>query len=170
VTRLSEHEEVFARGALLRATVICLWLFGIGRAVARTFGPIRPNRGGSAVRRVRLTPRGQLCRGAGRQPCVVGSGVIEPGMEHVHPLVRMRLTHPKERSLHRLHGMLLHVSQHEQPVVRPRREGRIVRRTVASAGAGLAIDGAVLQRGRQRALKMWQQRGKFWLRSPRHRP
>jgi hypothetical protein len=46
----------------------------------------------------------------------------------------------------------------------------MVIRTVTSAGAGLAIAGAVLQIGRQGALKMRHQRGKFWLSSPRHRP
>jgi hypothetical protein len=45
VTRLSDHEEVFKRVALLLATVIFFLLFGIGRAVDRTFGTIMPNRG-----------------------------------------------------------------------------------------------------------------------------
>jgi hypothetical protein len=45
VTRLSDHEEVFERVALLLATVIFLLLFGIGRAVDRTFGTIMPKRG-----------------------------------------------------------------------------------------------------------------------------
>jgi hypothetical protein len=45
VTRLVDHEEVFERVTLLLATVIVLWLFGIGRAVDRTFGAIMPKRG-----------------------------------------------------------------------------------------------------------------------------
>jgi hypothetical protein len=45
VTRLSDHEEVFERVTLLLATVIFLLLFGIGRAVDRTFGAIMPKRG-----------------------------------------------------------------------------------------------------------------------------
>jgi GNAT superfamily N-acetyltransferase len=45
VTRLSDHEEVFERVALLLATVILLLLFGICRAVDRTFGAIMPKRG-----------------------------------------------------------------------------------------------------------------------------
>jgi hypothetical protein len=45
VTCLSDHEEVFERVALLLATVIFLLLFGIGRAVDRTFGTIMPKRG-----------------------------------------------------------------------------------------------------------------------------
>jgi hypothetical protein len=45
MTRLSDHEEVFARVTLLLATVIRLWLFGIFRAVDRTFGAIMPTRG-----------------------------------------------------------------------------------------------------------------------------
>ncbi len=45
VTRLSDHEEVFERGALLLATIVFLWLFGICRAVDRTLGTIMPKRG-----------------------------------------------------------------------------------------------------------------------------
>lgn len=45
LTRLSDHEEVFERVTLLLATVILLLLFGIGRAVDRTFGAIMPKRG-----------------------------------------------------------------------------------------------------------------------------
>ena len=45
VTGLVDHEEVFERVTLLLATVICLLLFGIGRAVDRTFGAIMPKRG-----------------------------------------------------------------------------------------------------------------------------
>ena len=45
VTGLIDHEEVFERVAFLLATVIFLLLFGIFRAVDRTFGPIMPKRG-----------------------------------------------------------------------------------------------------------------------------
>ena len=45
VTRLSDHQEVFERVTLLLAAVIVLLLFGIGRAVDRTFGAIMPKRG-----------------------------------------------------------------------------------------------------------------------------
>jgi hypothetical protein len=45
VTRLSAHEEVFARVTRLLATVILVWLFGICRAMDRTFGTIMPKRG-----------------------------------------------------------------------------------------------------------------------------
>ena len=45
MTRLRDHEEVFERVALLLATVIFLLLFGICRAVDRTFGTIMPKRG-----------------------------------------------------------------------------------------------------------------------------
>ena len=45
MTGLVDHEEVFERVTLLLAAVIFLWLFGIGRAMDRTFGTIRPNRG-----------------------------------------------------------------------------------------------------------------------------
>jgi hypothetical protein len=45
VTGLSDHEEVFERVTLLLATVVFLLLFGIGRALNRTFGAIMPKRG-----------------------------------------------------------------------------------------------------------------------------
>jgi hypothetical protein len=45
MTRLSDHEEGFARVTLLLATVILLLLFGICRAMDRTFGAIMPKRG-----------------------------------------------------------------------------------------------------------------------------
>ena len=45
VTRLSDHEEVFERVTLLLAAVIFLLLFGIGRAMDRTFSAIMPKRG-----------------------------------------------------------------------------------------------------------------------------
>ena len=46
VTGLVDHEEIFERVTLLLAAVIFLLLFGIGRAVDWTFGPIMPKRGG----------------------------------------------------------------------------------------------------------------------------
>ena len=45
VTGLRDHEEVFTRVARLLATVVVLWLFGIDRALNRTFGAIMPKRG-----------------------------------------------------------------------------------------------------------------------------
>src|SRR6266850_505760 len=45
VTRLSDHEAVGERVTRLLATVIFLVLFGICRAVDRTFGAIMPHRG-----------------------------------------------------------------------------------------------------------------------------
>ena len=45
VTGLRAHEEVFERVTLLLATVIVLLLFGIDRALNRTFGTIMPKRG-----------------------------------------------------------------------------------------------------------------------------
>ena len=46
VTGLVDHEEVFECVTLLPAAVIVLLLFGIGRAVDRTFSTIMPTRGG----------------------------------------------------------------------------------------------------------------------------
>jgi hypothetical protein len=45
VRGLVDHEEVFERVTLLLAAVICLLLFGLGRAVDRTFSAIMPKRG-----------------------------------------------------------------------------------------------------------------------------
>ena len=45
MTGFSDHEEVFERVTLLLAAVIFLLLFGIGRAVDRTFSAIMPKRG-----------------------------------------------------------------------------------------------------------------------------
>ena len=45
VTRLGDHEEVFQRVTRLLPAVIFLLLFGIGRAVDRTFSAIMPKRG-----------------------------------------------------------------------------------------------------------------------------
>ena len=45
VTRLVEHEEVVERVTLLLATIKLLLLFGIFRAVDRTFSAIMPKRG-----------------------------------------------------------------------------------------------------------------------------
>jgi len=45
MTGLSDHEEVFERVTLLLATVVFVLLFGIGRALNRTFGAIMPKRG-----------------------------------------------------------------------------------------------------------------------------
>ena len=39
-------EEVFQRVTLLLPTVILLWLFGISRAVDRSFSALMPTRGG----------------------------------------------------------------------------------------------------------------------------
>lgn len=44
-TGLIEHEEVFQRVTRRLPTVICWWLFGIGRAVDRTCSAIMPTRG-----------------------------------------------------------------------------------------------------------------------------
>jgi hypothetical protein len=45
VTGLVAHQAGFERVTRLLAPVICLWLFGIGRAVDRPGGAIMPNRG-----------------------------------------------------------------------------------------------------------------------------
>jgi hypothetical protein len=45
MTDLVDHEEVVACVTLLLATIIFMLLFGIGRAVDRTFSAIMPKRG-----------------------------------------------------------------------------------------------------------------------------
>ena len=94
---------------------------------------------------------------------MVGYGLIQYGMPHVNPCVCVRLTHPKELPLHFLNGMLFHIGEDEEPFFRYRRQRTMVLRPVTSAGAGLAIAGAVLQIGRQRTRNMREQRGKFRL-------
>lgn len=88
----------------------------------------------------------------------------------MNPLVRLRLRHPKELSLHLLARILFQVSQDEEQLVGRRWERTGFIRTVAAARAGLPIDGAVLHIGRQRVLERGQQRREFWLGQPRQRP
>lgn len=80
------------------------------------------------------------------------------------PCVRLRLTHPKELSLHLLNGMLFHVGQHDEPCVRHRgpRTGAIG--PVAATRAGLPINRTVLQVGHKGLLNRGQQRVKFGVR------
>ena len=75
----------------------------------------------------------------------------------MHPLVRLCLRHPNERSLHLLTRMLLHVSQDEEPFVGRRWERTGFIRRVAAARMGRPIHGAVRPRDHQRGLEMWQQ-------------
>ena len=91
------------------------------------------------------------------------SSMIQHSMEERNPLIGMRLGHPKELALYLLDGVLCQGGQHEEQFVRHRRSGTVVIRTVTTACAGLPIDGAVLQIGRQRALEMRQQRRAFCL-------
>jgi hypothetical protein len=100
----------------------------------------------------------------------MGSCLMQHGMEEMHPRMRMRLGHPKELSWHCLNGVLGHIRQHDELFVGYRRSRTMVIGPVTTARAGWPIDGAVLQRGRQRVLERGQQRGECWLGSPRHRP
>ena len=119
-TGLVDHEEVFERVTLLLAAVIFLLLFRIGRAVARTFSAILPKRGVGALSSVACVLNSAANSAAVRagSSVLVGSGLIQYGMQHVNPCVRIRLTHPKELSLHFLNGLLLQVRQNEKQFVR----------------------------------------------------
>ena len=117
------------------------------------------NKGGSnsSVRRLRLEQRGKLCGRSGWKQLLVGSGLIQHWMQQVNPCVRIRLTHPKELSLHVLNGILFHVRQHEAQFVRDhgQRTGAIGR--IAATRARLSINRAILPGGHKRLLKMGQQ-------------
>ena len=76
------------------------------------------------------------------------SCLIQHGMEEMNSLIRIRLGHPKELSLHFLNGVLFHIRQNEELFVGYRRQRTIVIGSVTTARAGLPIDGAVLQIGR----------------------
>jgi len=90
-------------------------------------------------------------------------------MQHVNPLVRMRLTHPKELSLHLLNGMLFHVGQNEEQFVRARGQRTGVIGTIAATHAGLSINRAVMHGGHKSLLEMGQQALKFGFRESSQR-
>jgi hypothetical protein len=93
----------------------------------------------------------------------MGSCLIQHGLKQVNPLMRIRLRHAKELTLHFLNGILFHIRQNEEQFVGYRGSRTRGVGTVTSARTGVPIDRAVLQVGRQRVLEMRQQRGKFWL-------
>ena len=82
----------------------------------------------------------------------------------MNPLVRIRLRHPKELSLHLLDRILFQVSQDEEQLVGRRWERTGFIRTVAAARAGLPINRAVIHVVRQRLLEMGPQSLKFGFR------
>jgi hypothetical protein len=47
--------------------------------------------------------------------------MIQPSMEEMNPLMGVPLGHPKELSLDLVDGVLVHVGQAAEPVVRSRR-------------------------------------------------
>jgi hypothetical protein len=171
VTGCVDAQPVFDHVALLLTAVMVLWRLGIGRALERPLGTIMPNRGGRgrALRLYGSEQGGSIVGGAGRTPRVMGSGLVQHGVEEMHPRMGVRLGHPQELSLPLRDGMLCHVGQHAAPCVRPRGPGTMVIRTVAAARAGLPITGAVLQIGHQRGLEMGQPRDEFCFREAGHR-
>ena len=79
----------------------------------------------------------------------------------MNPLVGIGLRHPKELALHCLDGVLFQVGEDEEQLVSHRWERTGLIGTVAAAGAGLPINGAVLHRRHQRLREMRQQRREF---------
>ena len=63
--------------------------------------------------------------------------------------------------MHFLTGMLFQVGQNEGQLVRDRGQRTGAISTVAATRVGLPINGGVLEIGRQRVLKMGQQRHEF---------
>jgi hypothetical protein len=82
----------------------------------------------------------------------------------MNPLVRIRLTHPKELSLHRLNGILFHIGQNEEQFVRARGQGTGALWRVTATRARLPINRTLIHVGHKRLLKMGQQGLKFGFR------
>jgi hypothetical protein len=157
VPGLVDHEEVVERVPRLLATVICLWRFGLGRAVDRTFGPSMPHRGGGApARRVRLEPRSTLGGWAGRTPFWVCEGLMSHRRQDVNPFVRGRVPPPQELALHLVTGSLVPVGQKAEPRVRDRGPRTGVLGTIAATRAGLPSKRAVTPVGHHRLLERGQ--------------
>jgi len=76
----------------------------------------------------------------------------------MHPCMRVRWRHPHELSLHCVKGMLFHIRQQEESFVGSGESRTMGIGTVAAAGAGLPIPGAVLPIGHHRVLDRRQQR------------
>ena len=85
---------------------------------------------------------------------MVGQGLIQHRMQQMNPLVRIRLRHPKELSLHLLNGMLFEVGQNKEPFVRECGQRTGVIGTLAATRAGLPINGAVMPVGHKSLLEM----------------
>jgi hypothetical protein len=81
----------------------------------------------------------------------------------MNPFVGIGLRHPKELPLHFLDGILFQVGEDEEQLVGYREERTGLIRSVAAAGTGLPINGAVLHMHHQRLLKMGQQRRELGL-------
>jgi hypothetical protein len=71
----------------------------------------------------------------------------------MNPCVCIRLAHLKELSLHLLNGMLFHIGQNEEQLVRDRGQWTGAIGTVAATRARLPINRAVLHVGHKGLLK-----------------
>ena len=87
----------------------------------------------------------------------------------MNPLIRMGLAHPQELSLHLLDRMLCHIGQDEAELVRHRRYGTGLIRTVPAARTGVPSNGAVPHVCLECLLNMGQQGLNLLLRSPGER-
>lgn len=85
-------------------------------------------------------------------------------MQEMNPLISIGLAHPKELPLHLLDRILFQIGQDEEELVRHRRQGTGLIRTVPAARAGVPINGAVPHVRLECLLKMGQQGLKLLLR------
>jgi hypothetical protein len=90
--------------------------------------------------------------------------MIQHRMQQVNPLVRIRLTHPKELSLHLLNGILFRIRQNEKQFVCARGQWTGVICRVTAIRARLPINRTLIHVGHKRLLKMGQQGLKFGFR------
>jgi hypothetical protein len=171
VTGLIDHEELFDRVARLLAAGEFLLVLWIGWAVDRPLSAIMPNRGPRRdLRPFGREPHGSIVGRAGWQELLVGSCLMQHGMEELNPFIGVRLGHPKELSLHFLDGLLFYIRQHKEECVGYRGSGTRVIRTVAADCARLPINGMGLHVGHKGLLNMRQKRLEFVCGSSGHRP
>ena len=97
MTGLIDHEELFDRVARLLAAGEFLLVLWIGWAVDRPLSAIMPNRGPRRdLRPFSREPHGSIVGCAVWQELLVGSCLMQHGMEELNPFIGVRLGHPKE--------------------------------------------------------------------------
>ena len=103
---------------LLLATVICLLVLEIFRAVDGSFGSLM-NKRASWDQPPSVSPRAACLsrRLSGLEATLVCQRLIQHGMEEMNPLVRIGLGYPNELPLHCLDRILFHIGQDEEQLV-----------------------------------------------------